>query len=174
MPLFGKIHKNHEGSCLRSQMSKGEPEEDVAGCRSGWYRAFLAQPKFCRSNGWTVHTRNSSTACPASRRLTVPWELGRIRRGEPGKSALCGSLEVGLDVSSMLWRSQCMAYRHCCFHSLCVCLLLRRDEEHGGSSRLKRAEDRCLSSWSSSDDKPYIGGSIRQNECPSGTKENNA
>ena len=53
---------------------------------------------------------------------------------------MCGSRERYLGVVSFLCLEgthsvvcfhQYMAYRHCCFHSLCVCLSIRRDEGHG-------------------------------------------
>ena len=46
------------------------------------------------------------------------------------EAACCGqSFAVATD-----WLAQYTAYRHCCFHSLCVCLLIRRDEGHSVQS----------------------------------------
>ena len=36
------------------------------------------QPKFWQRNDRTVHSRNSSAACPASRRLAVHWEFFKV------------------------------------------------------------------------------------------------
>ena len=40
---------------------------------------------------------------------------------------LCSCVEP-MPSAQLCSDSQYMAYRHCCFHSLCVCLLIRRDE----------------------------------------------